>query len=806
MPVDLLIRPSIPSQNEKVLYRLAAEFDHRLENREPVSAQQLLALGTHLWEALVAGVDGGMETLLALREQALAAGTHVRLQILAAQANLQALPWELAFHADPRLCFLSRNANFTLLRRWQLPEQTAPAATSLPLRLLLFISSPEDLDPEQSRLDFETEQNFLFEQLDDALCRGWVKIDVAEDGTLETLQKWLEQNEYHAVHLSMHGLLPERGEPLLLFEQAQTGRGRPVTPGELLSEALKKSVHAPPLVFLSACQTAQPDTQRALPGFAQALLQEGVPHVVGMRRSVADRAATNFAGHFYHALATGKDIDRALLEARQTLPQEDTSVQWSVPVLYSRKPAFALVDRGLQIQAQPVEHVEKIQIGGLLVTRAGFVGRRAAMRRYFRDWATGKTRHLWFSGLGGVGKTALVGHFALRLRHQMPDLQLFAFVAPFRPEIVEEQLWPAFDQAAKRKDLAKHQALVEPHRRLPFMLNIIAHHQPCLLIFDNLETCLELSPEGSRHRFLPEYSTTEQLLAALIAAGHGVWSLFTCRYPVHSDTLHQVAFADLPDASPGDMLRFMQNWSWPSNLTSEDKKQIYRTFGGNFRSVEWLAGLLTAPEQTWPEMQRKVQGLRPPTNLYGAERELMIEAMRRNLLFDELLVQLRSAEKKLLQHLGLETLPVFVDALHLLWQEEEALAQTLDRLAGFSLLETADSADLPLPTYRVPPLVVELLKVDNLPQKERQHAHVQLGKYWRHAGSHLTQLLSDDWNAIAHFDAAESWQEADALRSELSGHYYGRQNFRKVEALLSALPRKFGDVFYIWNTCDLFCN
>ncbi len=33
-----------------------------------------------------------------------------------------------------------------------------------------------------------------------------------------------------------------------------------------------------------------------------------------------------------------------------------------------------------------------------------------------------------------------------------------------------------------------------------------------------------------------------------------------------------------------------------------------------------------------------------------------------------------------------------------------------------------------------------------------------------------------------------------------------RHDIMLKRLLLSALPRKFGDVFYIWNTCDLFCN
>jgi hypothetical protein len=205
MSIDLIIHPNIPAQDLKILARLAAEFDRKIEQREPVLPKEILALGTHLWEALINSLDGGIEKFLALREQAIAESTTVRLNIESGEPEIQALPWELAFHADQRLGFLSRNADFTLVRRVQAPDAHLPELPGLPLKILLFIASPEDLDPEKSRLDFETEENFLFTQLDDAISTGRAEVDVAEDGTLETLQARLETNIYHVVHLSMHG-------------------------------------------------------------------------------------------------------------------------------------------------------------------------------------------------------------------------------------------------------------------------------------------------------------------------------------------------------------------------------------------------------------------------------------------------------------------------------------------------------------------------------------------------------------------------------------------------------------------------
>ncbi|MDZ7404699.1 MAG: tetratricopeptide repeat protein [candidate division KSB1 bacterium] len=799
MPLDLLIRPNIPEHDLKVLTRLRQEFDHKLESKEKLESKKLptpkeiIALGTHLWEALEHAVDGGMEKILALQQQAIANATHVRLIIESGQPEIQALPWELTFHADQRLGFLSRNPDFTLLRRWQPPDDTTLDLPGRPLKILLFVASPEDLDPEKARLDFETEENFLFEQLDAALNRGEVEIDVAEDGTLETLQARLENNVYHVVHCSMHGSMQE-GHAVLFFEDYATGRQRAVTPKELIG--VWKNAKAPvPCFFLSACQSAQPDTQRALPDFTRALLEAGVPHVIGMRRSVADTAATHFAGHFYHALASGKPLDRAVTEARQKITGDiaggttdphlqlsiEPSQQWSIPVFYSRKPEPALLDAQKPFQPQPRQRMKKIRIGALEVVQEGFIGRRAARRAHYRKWASGENRHLLLCGIGGVGKTALAGHFALRLRHEQPDLQIFAFAPPFDLADIEEQLRPAFLQAASEPTLKKMKRVEKPLDRLQVMLGTITATIPTLFIFDNLESCLDLATR----RFRLEHAATEKLIAAAQRLSGPVWTLLTCRYAIASDKLEHVTPAELPEASLGDILRFMRQWWWPETVSSGDKAKMYKTLVGNFRSIEWLSGLLTAREETWKMLQQKFAGLKPPAKVKeGAELQVVLEAMRRDLIFDELLHQLTPAEKLLLQRLTLEPRPLIIDGLYALWHEPDDLENAVTHLSNYVLLETAYSPDLDLPTYRVAPLVVELLNRAPLSEDLQRDTHARLGRYWRFAGSEFTRLISDDWAAFEHFTAAGLQEEADEMRVSLSREYFGRQQFGRVKELL----------------------
>jgi len=729
----------------------------------------------------------------------------VRLRLESREPEIHALPWEITFHADPRLGFLSRNPDFTLLRRWGPADETPLVLPGGPLRILLFIASPADLDPEKSRLDFETEENFLFAQLDAALGRGEVEIDVAEDGTLETLQARLESNVYHVVHCSMHGSMKD-GAAILSCEDHATGLQRKVTPDELL-EVWKKGKSRVPGFFLSACQSAQPDTEAAVPDFTRALLAAGVPHVIGMRRSVADSAATHFAGHFYHALAAGKPIDRAVTEARQNVtgaasagakgPHElfiELFQQWSIPVLYSRKPEPAVLDSRQPFQPQPRVMQKKVQIGELALTQEGFIGRRAAIRRHYRKWASGETRHLLLYGLGGVGKTALAGHFSLRLRRENPALQIFAFAPPFDLAAMEEQLRPAFLQAAGKKALENWQILAQPLDRLEVMLGSLAAAGPTVFIFDNLETSLDLATRT----FLPEQAATLRLIAAAQKLAEPVWTLLTCRYAIAGGKLPHTTVEKLPEASLGDILRFMRQWPWPETVQPGQKAEMYQTLGGNFRSIEWLSGLLTQPAQRWPKLQQKFAGLHPSADTPQAALQTVAEAMRRDLLFDELLALLTPAEKLLVQRLTLEPRPLIIDGLYALWDETDNLENAITHLTDYCLLETAYSFEVALPTYQVPPLVAELLNRAPLSEALQRDTHARLGRYWRFAGEKFTRLISDDLAAFEHFTLGGLSEEAEVMLEGLSGAFYRWQQFGRVVAFLMPFVQRRGETAPWW--------
>ncbi|MCK6561391.1 tetratricopeptide repeat protein [bacterium] len=395
--------------------------------------------------------------------------------------------------------------------------------------------------------------------------------------------------------------------------------------------------------------------------------------------------------------------------------------------------------------------------------------------------------------MGGVGKTTLAGHFSLRLRRENPGLQIFAFAPPFDLAAIEEQLRLPFLQTANKNQIENWKTLNQPLDRLEVMLDALAA-SPTLFIFDNLETCLGLATR----RFLPEHAPTEALIAGAQRLSGPVWTLLTCRYALESDKLKNTAPAELPEASLGDILRFMRQWSWPETVAAADKKEMYQTLGGNFRSIEWLSGLLTAREQTWARLQQKFVGLQPPGDTPRAALQTVVEAMRRDPVFDELIAPLTPAEKLLLQRLTLEPRPLIIDGLYALWDENDHLETAITHFNNYALLETAHAFGTDLPTYRVPPLVAELLNREPLRKEVQRDTHARLGRYWRFAGKKFTCLISDDLAAFEHFTAANLQEEADEMLESLSSNFHRWQQFDRVVSLLLPFIQRRGETTPWW--------
>ena len=323
MPEPITIVPRVEPKPEAALNKLVETLDWQLDNPvggpRPIGQSGLLErIGTLLWDA--SGLSD--KVVLDAIDKARDDDSGIPARLIVTGEKFQHWPWELLYHGHQDLGFLGRHPWAVVLRRVRGEGSKAPRVAAKPFRILLFISSPVDLDAERSRLDFEREEELLFSALDRPWAKGDLDIDVAEDGALGTLLDRIETRFYHAVILSMHGAEAQNGEGEkewgLLFEDKRTGRGAPVA-GSTLADQLDRlpQVHRPGLVVLAACRSARAEESAAsITSVALKIHEAGLERVLGMRLSVLDPAASAFSAELFRRAAQGEVLGRAVTLAR----------------------------------------------------------------------------------------------------------------------------------------------------------------------------------------------------------------------------------------------------------------------------------------------------------------------------------------------------------------------------------------------------------------------------------------------------------------------------------------------------------
>ncbi|MEM7246495.1 MAG: tetratricopeptide repeat protein [Acidobacteriota bacterium] len=816
------ITPELTSEQAEALTKSANQFDKLLEGQDgrPVQAVRQAALeqlGGWLWQA--SGLDA--DELIEALDDARAEQVPLRLEVIGAEH--QQLPWELLFHGDEQLGFVARNPWCVLMRRPKGKGKEAPAAAARPLRVLLFVASPEDLDPEKSRLDFEREEEQLFTALDGSMRKGEVELDVAEDGLLSTLVRRLSEDRYHAVLLSLHGS-PARNakgqeEWGLLFEDEETGLSRSVAGSDLAAELDELPPgHRPRLTILSACRSAKAEDSAApISSVARTLHQAGFERVVGMRLSVLDVAASAFTAALLPRLAQGNGVGRSVSLARAELAtgkwlgqeistskgasEGDAFAQWSLPVLFDRTTGGPLIDPAL-----PAELVERPPLANVLIgtgalelpTRGSFIGRRAVMRRHLRSFLDGSRPRLLFTGPGGVGKTTLAAQFGSRLRERVPDVRLLGFRAPFELadlyEPLREEAFDGEEEAGLQDALNAAADQREGVRRL--LQSLSQREEPLALLLDNLESVqaledLEVSDEHVDSLWFLE-------TACSLAGSTRV--LLTGRYALEQ-LEGLVLHSPIGDAPAGDVLRRMSRLGWPEGLKDEDKHHLRRLLGGNHRALEWASQVLETSPRRAPELLKAVQAAEAPPGTAEEAAEVVLEALRQNLLFKEVRALLGTEAETTLQRAALYRVPFTEDGLRAVAPNREQQDETLRRLLDYSLLERAEHPILKLTYHSVSPVVRELLGSMPMPEKARRRLHGAMGRYHRFQGAEVSRLWSDDTEAIAHFRMAEEHAPADDLAEAVAGFRYSRGDFAGASRLTEEIvARSVSPVpWWAWN-------
>jgi len=316
---------------ENFVLRYCGPVRGRVRGWAPASLKPYTEFGEALFSALF---NGDVKDLYIKHAAAISSdhcGLRIRLRV-SNSPKLSDIPWEYLYDGTD---FIALTGAVSITRYVDTDQAVRPLQVDGPLRVAVSPSAPAD----QLGLDIPKEVAGLKQALAPLVAAGRVRLDVAPDGTMNTLQSMLRSadragNPFHVWHFIGHGVyLEEEKMTSLLFENTD-GTSRLLSGLELGTlfgphQALRVAV-------LNACEGARAAPEDSMASVASSLVSRGLPTAVAMQFSITDDAAVNFAEDFYRALADDGSIDSAVSEARRGIFLMPNESEWATPVVLSR--------------------------------------------------------------------------------------------------------------------------------------------------------------------------------------------------------------------------------------------------------------------------------------------------------------------------------------------------------------------------------------------------------------------------------------------------------------------------------------
>ena len=333
---------------DRNVIRLALQFIEEDETREEL----LKSVGNTLYNAIF---DKNISNhFAAIKAEADKSGCGVRLRLNFEKPEIAAIPWEFLYD-DSTNTFLANDPKTSLSRYIEVPlkkQDIKPA--SLPLKMLLVISSPKDLAP----LDYVGEEKLIKEALQKHVRSKQIEIDVLIKATIVNIYKKLNAKLYNVFHFIGHGVFKNNEGYIALVDENDRAH--------LLDEQgfsnLFLGQQGLGLMILNSCEGAAISSSQAFRGMAPRLVQRGIPAVIAMQYSIRDSTSKLFADIFYGSLALAKPIDEAIQSARNLI-----SIQvgldkrdFATPVLYMRAKNGLILDSAKKndLITKSTEHTE----------------------------------------------------------------------------------------------------------------------------------------------------------------------------------------------------------------------------------------------------------------------------------------------------------------------------------------------------------------------------------------------------------------------------------------------------------------
>jgi len=259
-------------------------------------------------------------------------------------------PFEFAYDPDRQAYLATEDVNFTRNVLTAVPDERIPCRKP-PMRMLVVAAQPVGL----GLLSSDEEETLIRRSFQDLERDGLVSVEVMLRATPEALHDRLRsfaaldatQEQFDIVHFIGHGEYRKQEDAgYLIFEDGNGGM-HPVSAESLREILCHRGVR---MVFLNACETGIAGRSR-FPfdfnrGVAPKLVGGGIGVVVANQYKVLDVSATEFAKHFYRAIAQGATVGDAAREARVSVNYSIAGecIDWAVPVVYARDPALRIFE------------------------------------------------------------------------------------------------------------------------------------------------------------------------------------------------------------------------------------------------------------------------------------------------------------------------------------------------------------------------------------------------------------------------------------------------------------------------------
>jgi tetratricopeptide (TPR) repeat protein len=559
---------SLSDQEQGDLRWYMEDYLQHADQVAAVAVEQVEALmqarGVELYRLVLAANLDTQAIWFAIREQLAA----LRIEVTTGVAEAASIPWELMRDPQSDSAVALRVKSF--VRKQSNPSQgftPVPPLDDGRIRLLYVACRPRGTEDVALRAVF----NRLLQDLGGDLER--FAITALRPPTYERLQAVLTAAKqagkpFHIVHFDGHGVYedlsrtaladwlrtlsaltlggPRKGKHgYLLFEHPDSrDKMRPVS-GEELGKLLHDS--GVPVLALNACQSAMHeaterpaaaaddhDAVRAIGSLAQAVIDQGIPAVLGMRYSVYVVTASQYIGQLYASLAQGSAFGEAASAGRKHLARnperwvglEPRPLQdWFVPVVYEAMPIELLSrtlrqaqgaglaqgagqapgagqSRGLSLsKTAPRDPVQTNPILRRYVPDTGFIGRDETL--LLLDRAFDRSPVVLLHAYAGQGKSATAVEFSRWYAMTgglgpQPVVLLTSFEQPTDLAAALNQVGGAFNPLLQANGIEWH-AMNDPAQRRELVLQIF-RQIPVLWIWDNVEPVAGF-PAGSESQW-----------------------------------------------------------------------------------------------------------------------------------------------------------------------------------------------------------------------------------------------------------------------------------------------------------------